>query len=296
MSQLQEWFQDNPKARPLLMTAVLFISCLGIGIWSTAGSNGHRAVPRINRTPEPASTPDVPTMTGETPDLRQARSAWVSQQETPIYGEPGLNNPVLKKLNRWEEVFHLEQQDNWDKVRMADGSLGWVQSKFLQFVKPADLDKPNEAEVTVMAFYAAVVRKDYAAAYAYLAGPWKSQLNFADFVQGYSGTNSLSTEIRQVIPMGDGRFQVDVSMKAQEGGSQVPYMGSYLVEKLGDEWCLSAGSLTITGGPKADPRLPTVRVPLVETPSAATPGLPPVEEEPDPEPDPDPAPEESTTP
>ena len=56
MSQLQEWFQDNPRARPILMTALLFVGCLGIGIWSTAGSS--RPVATINRTPEPATTPD----------------------------------------------------------------------------------------------------------------------------------------------------------------------------------------------------------------------------------------------
>ena len=194
---------------------------------------------------------------------------------------------ISANLNRWEEVYHLEQQDNWDKVRLSDSSIVWVQSKHLVFAKPADLDKPNAAEVTIMAFYEAVVRKDYAAAYSYLAGPWKAQLSFADFVNGYSSTNSLSTEIRQVIPMGDGRFQVDVAMKALEGTQQVPYMGSYLVEKIGDEWFLSAGSLTITGGPRADPRLPGVRVPLVETPSApstATPELPPpIDEEMPPE-------------
>lgn len=285
MSQLQEWFQDNPRARPILMTALLFIGCLGVGIWSTAGT--RRPVPALNRTPDPATTPDVPTLTGGTPDLRQARSAWVSQSETPVYAEPGLNQPVLKKLNRWEEVYHIEQQDNWDKVRLADTSIVWVQSKHLVFAKPADLDKPNAAEVTIMAFYEAVVRKDYAAAYSYLAGPWKAQLSFADFVAGYSSTNSLSTEIRQVIPMGDGRFQVDVAMKALEGTQQVPYMGSYLVEKIGDEWFLSAGSLTIIGGPRADPRLPGVRVPLVETPSALNPELPPVEEDVNPEPVPD---------
>lgn len=287
MSQLQDWFQDNPRARPILMTALLFITCLVVGIWSTAGRRPH-PVQAINRTPEPVGTPSVPTMTGETPDMRPARSAWVSEKETPVYSEPGLNQPVLKKLNRWEEVFHIEQQDNWDKVRLADSTIVWVQSKHLVFAKPADLDKPNDAEVTVMAFYAAVVRKDYAAAYSYLAGPWKAQLSFADFVEGYSRTTSLSTEIRQVIPMGDGRFQVDVAMKALEGAQQVPYTGSYLVEKIGDEWCLSAGSLTITGGPRADPRLPQVRVPIVETPGALpTPDLPPVEEDPNPEPVPE---------
>lgn len=286
MSQLQEWFQDNPRARPILMTALLFIGCLGVGIWSTAGP--HRPIKTINRTPEPASTPEVPTMTGEKPDLRQARSAWVSEVDTPVYAEPGLNQSVLKKLPRWDEVYHLEQQDNWDKVRLADSSIVWVQSKFLVFAKPADLNKPNAAEVTVMAFYEAVVRKDYAAAYSYLAAPWKAQLSFADFVEGYSRTNSLSTEIRQVIPMGDGRFQVDVAMKALEGTLAVPYTGSYLVEKIGDEWFLGAGSLTITGGPRADSHLPNVRVPVVETPSAAgTPEIPSPEEDVNPEPVPE---------
>lgn len=278
MSQVQEWFNDNPKARPLMMFALLSIFCLGIGIWSTAGS--HKPVARINITPEAPAT-EVPTMTGETPTLRPSTTGWVSQKDTPLYGEKGLNQPVLRNLNQWEEVSWLQEQEQWDQVRLGDGSQGWVQSKFLQFAKPANLDKPNEAEVTVMAFYAAVVRKDYAAAYAYLAGPWKAELDFSRFVEGYSHTNSLRTEIAGVIPVGDNRFQVDVKMNASEQGQEVPYMGSYLVEKVGEEWTLSAGSLTLLGGPKADPRLPT-RVPVVETvetPLAPTPGTEVVEEE-----------------
>ena len=268
MSQVQEWFNENPRARPLIMFALLGVFCLGIGIWSTAGT--HKPVTPINRTPEEAAT-QIPTLVGETPGLRPATTAWISQSGTPLYPEPGLNLPVARKLTQWEEVSWLQERETWDQIRLGDGTVGWVQVKFVQFVKPADLNKPNDAEVTVMAFYAAVVRKDYAAAYAYLAGPWKAELDFNRFVEGYSRTNSLRTVITQVIPMGDGRFQVDVSMNAIEEGQQVPYMGSYLVEKIGDEWCLSSGSLTLLGGPRADPRLP-MRVPVVESPRETDPG------------------------
>jgi hypothetical protein len=278
MSQLQEWFNENPKARPLMMFALLGVFCLGIGIWSTAGS--HKPVPRINRTPDAPST-QVPTLTGGTPTLVPSTKGYISEKDTPVYDEPGLNRPVLRKLSQWEEVFWLQEVEKWDQLRLADGSQGWVQSKFVQFARPANLDKPNEAEVTVMAFYAAVVRKDYAAAYAYLAGPWKAELDFNRFVEGYSRTNSLSTEITEVIPIGDNRFQVDVKMTALEQGQEVPYMGSYLVEKVGGDWSLSSGSLTLLGGPRADPRLP-LRVPVVETPTVPEP----IEEENDvPEPD-----------
>lgn len=265
MSQVQEWFNDNPRARPLLMFALLGVFCLGIGVWSTAGR--PRPIAPLNTPYIPPATPEAPTMVGETPTVRPAQYAWVSEQDTPFFKERGLNQEPVRKLPRWEEVAHLQESEGWDQVRLADGTIGWVQGKYVQFVKPADLNKPNDAELTVMAFYKAVEQKDYAAAYAYLGGAWKAELDFERFVQGYSLTHSLKTTIQQVVPIGDNRFQVNVMMDAVEMGQQVPYQGTYLVEKLGDDWCMSSGSLTRMGGPKPE-AAPPLRVPIVETPGA----------------------------
>lgn len=284
MSQLQEWFVEHPRARPLIMFTLLGFFCLGLGIWMTARPSPPIVV---NRTPDPVAT-SIPTMVGETPLAMRPKTVWVVQEGTSLYQQPGLNMPVVKKLAQWEELDWLQEQENWDHVRLANGSEGWIQSKFLTFTRPANLDKPNEAEVAVMSFYQAVIRKDYASAYAHLIGPWKAELDFQRFVEGYSRTISLRTEITQVIPLGDSRFQVDVAMTADELGRDVPYLGIYVVEKVGDEWVMSSGSLNRMVAPQSQPsqslRVPVVEtpVPIVESPSSeVTPEdevIPPVEE------------------
>lgn len=254
------------------MFALLGFFCLGTGIWLTA--RRPQPVAPINRTPEPSSSSGIPTMGGDSPRPIRAPIAW-TVEETPLRSEPGLNLPPVRQLHPWEEVAHLQEHEQWDEIRTADGTQGWVQSKSLTFTKPANLNRPSEAEAATMAFYQAVMRKDYVQAYHYLAGPWREELDFNRFVEGYSRTVSLRTEIRQVIPMGQGLYQVDVSMIADELGQDVPYMGSYLVEKIGDDWLLTSGSLARTGPVPGDrPPTTTLRVPVVETLSPTPEPLP----------------------
>lgn len=218
----------------------------------------------VNLTPGPIET-GVPTMGEEPPSGSRPKTAWVVAADTPLYAQPGLNMSVLGKLSQWQELDWLREQENWDHVRLGDGSEGWLPSKFLTFTRPANLDKPNEAEIAVMSFYQAVVRKDYASAYAHLVASWKAELDFQRFVDGYSKTISLRTEITQVIPLGGDRYQVDVAMTADELGTDVPYLGIYVVEKVGEDWVMTSGSLNRMSPARATPSQ-SLRIPVVETP------------------------------
>lgn len=265
MSAIQEWFHENPRARPLLMFALLAVFCLFVGIWAQLRSPAKPAG-NINRIPTEVSTGTVPTGSGEDPQPQRPMTAWIQEKDSPLRTEPDLKQEGFKKLGQWEEVFHIHEQEGWDQIRLADGTEGWVQNRSLTFTRPANLDQPGPAEVAVMRFYAAVVRKDYTAAYHFLAGDWRTELDFNAFVNGYSQTNQLRTEITQVIPMGENRFQVDVGMVADEMGQNVEYLGSYVVEKLGEDWMMTAGSLArkAASRPVATPGEP---VPLIETPA-----------------------------
>lgn len=267
MSQLQDWLEEHPRARPLMMFVGLGVACLAVGVWLAA--NPKPSGP-INQTAIPVveATEAVPTLHGETPAARPSASEWAAEEGTPVYAEQGLNTPVLLKLAQWEEVTCLRTDDVWDQVRLADGREGWVESKRMAVVRPAN-DHPNPAEAAVMRFYQAVMHKDYVAAYESLASPWKSELSFAQFVEGYSRTVSLRTKISQVLPMGADRFQVDVTMKADEMGQLVDYVGTYVVEKEGEEWNLASGSLTPLGGVRTQAS-PAVRIPVIETPTIPT--------------------------
>jgi hypothetical protein len=278
MSSLQEWFDEHPRARPLMTFAALGLVCLGIGVWLTAGQ-GPTKQP-INRKPVVEHT-SAPTLVGETPLVKRNTTVWAAVPETPIYPEPGLNNKILSKLPQWEELSWLQTIDGWDQVRLSDGSTGWVPLGKLAFAKPANLSQPSQAEATVMHFYQAVVHKDYARAYSFLGPEWKSELTFDAFVSGYSQTLSLATKMVAVVPLSKESFQVDVSMKADEMGHDVLYLGSYLVEKVSDDWYLTAGSLKQEGQSRLPQR--NIRVPLVEssTPAPLVSPLPESNEDPE---------------
>lgn len=245
-----DWFEENPRARPLIMLALgaILVLLVGVVIGATRKKKdplvSDLATPTTISTLAPSSTP-IPT--GGPEQLGQPavrlRAGWITEKDVATRISPGLNIPVQGKLQQWDEISWIREEENWDQVRCQDGKEVWIQSKYLVFTKPANLDKPTEAEQAVMAFYQAVARKDYAAAYSFLSGPWKSELDFKTFVEGYSRTVSLRTEISKVIPLSATRYQVEVTMVADEVGQDVPYVGSYVVEKVEDHWDMAEGSL-----------------------------------------------------
>ncbi len=248
---LGDWFEENPKARPLLMLGLgaVLVLLIGVVIGATRKKKdplvSELATPTVVSTLAPSASP-VPT--GGPEQLGQPavrlRAGWITEKDVPTRNSPGLNLPVQGKLQQWDEISWIREEENWDHVRCSDGKEVWIQSKYLVFTKPANLDKPTEAEQAVMAFYQAVARKDYAAAYSFLSGPWKAELDFKTFVEGYSRTVSLRTEISKVIPLSGTRVQVEVTMMADEVGQDVPYLGSYVVEKVEDHWDMAEGSLS----------------------------------------------------
>lgn len=248
---LADFFEENPRARPLLMLAFGAILILLIGV--VIGVTRKRPTPLVSQmhTPEPlssplpSSSPLVPTGGDEhlgQPAMKP-RAAWITEKDTPTRPKPGLDVAATGKLDQWTEVSHIKEEDNWDQVRTLDGQEVWVQSKNVIFTKPANLQQPSEAEQAVMAFYQAVARKDYAAAYAFLSPPWRAELDFNTFVDGYSRTVSLRTEIAKVVPINPTKIEVEVTMVAEEQGVEVPYRGSYMVEKVEDHWDMTYGNL-----------------------------------------------------
>ena len=243
---LGDWLEENPRARPLLMFGLFAVVLLMVGLLlGISKKKKDKLVSEVTR-PE-VSQSSVPTGSGEEhvgQPAQRPRIAWISEKDVPGRQQAGLNLPVVRKYPQWEEIRWVREEDNWDLVRGSDGRELWVQSRYVAFAKPANLDKPSDAELTVMAFYQAVARKDYAAAYNFLSPPWKSTLDFNQFVEGYSRTLNLRTELSRVVPLGADRFQVDVSMIADELGKDIPYAGSYVVEKADDHWDMTSGSLS----------------------------------------------------
>jgi SH3 domain protein len=55
---------------------------------------------------------------------------------------PGNEYRIIKVLKTGDEVARLEQQDAWLRVRIADGSEGWVPDGFTSAERPARLELP----------------------------------------------------------------------------------------------------------------------------------------------------------
>jgi len=134
-------------------------------------------------------------------------------------------------------------KENWDRVQDLKGQQFWVQKKIVTIIRPQNLSQPSVAEQKVMDFYTQVAHKEHSDAYVHLSPEWKKELSFERFVDGYSNTDSLRSEIVNVFELGQDRYQVDVAMEAIEEGNSVDYLGIYTVEKVGGKWYLTSGSL-----------------------------------------------------
>ncbi len=169
---------------------------------------------------------------------------WVTEENAMAYQQPGFNMPEVRKLERWEELQVVEStRENWDRVTDIEGNEFWVQKKVLTVIRPQNLSQPSIAEKKVMDFYTAVAHSKHSDAYMHLSPEWKRELSYDRFVDGYSRTDSLRSEIVNVFELAQDRYQVDVAMEAVEEGEPVDYLGIYTVERVDDAWFLTSGSL-----------------------------------------------------
>ncbi len=184
---------------------------------------------------------DLPPVVKEQPRMPVV---WVTEEDGKAYSQPGFNMPVLRDLEQWEELLIVEtSKENWDRVQDLKGQQFWVQKKIVTIIRPQNLSQPSVAEQKVMDFYTQVAHKEHSDAYVHLSPEWKKELSFERFVDGYSNTDSLRSEIVNVFELGQDRYQVDVAMEAIEEGNSVDYLGIYTVEKVGGKWYLTSGSL-----------------------------------------------------
>lgn len=169
---------------------------------------------------------------------------WVTETDAKAYSQPGFNMPVVRPLKQWEELLIVESsKENWDRVQDIQGQQFWVQKKITTVIRPQNLSQPSIAEKKVMDFYTEVAHREHSDAYVHLSPEWKKELSFDEFVKGYARTDSLRSEIVNVVELGQDRYQVDVSMEALEEGDTVNYLGIYTVEKVDGKWYLTSGSL-----------------------------------------------------
>jgi hypothetical protein len=72
------------------------------------------------------------------------RSGRVTGSSVNVRSGPGTSYSVLTQVVKDAAVIVVEEQGDWLKIRLSDGSEGWVASKFLEITAatPADETKP----------------------------------------------------------------------------------------------------------------------------------------------------------
>jgi tetratricopeptide (TPR) repeat protein len=67
--------------------------------------------------------------------LKANRQAIVYVQETQIKSAPTMSSEVIFELHEGTKVQILENLDNWDKIKIADGKIGWIPADDLKEIR-----------------------------------------------------------------------------------------------------------------------------------------------------------------
>ena len=287
MESLRAWLAENPRSRPLVLLGfVALLAGLFSGILLVHHRRHARAMIASSDSPSGSSTnspsQDPPSLTAGQPAEEQIgespsppKVAWVREKGAPGRPQPGLDVTPTRNLVAGEEVSWIREDNQWDLIRVSDGTELWVQNKEISLVRQnAPTAKPSGAELVVQSFYQAVARHDYSEAYKYLSPEWKADLDFDHFVRGYDRAEHVRSEIARVVPLGGDRYQVDIKVLAEEFGTKVTYLGFYTVEKRGDAWQMASGELNRTvdaAEPSPDPLAPPSSSSTETDPAAAVP-------------------------
>ncbi|HET8632060.1 MAG TPA: zf-HC2 domain-containing protein [Thermomicrobiales bacterium] len=115
---------------------------------------------------------------------------------------------------------------------------------------------PATAAGVVQAYFDAINRRDYQAAYALLGAALQRQQSAADFAAGYAQTAHDDATILSVDPAGPGRYAVNVHLDArQDDGSVLAFNGTYTVGREGG--ALRIVDARVVAQPTATPPTPT---------------------------------------
>lgn len=188
-------------------------------------------------------------------------SAWVLDGAI-AYDGPGLNRPVLARLDHGQRVRWIKTQDGWDHIYLPGRVEAWMPANQLAFTRPPDVedDGPEQAIQTVQSFYVAINERDYVSAYRLLSPEWQKGLEFESFARGYASTHDCDCRVENVEVLDPGTVKVNVFVACAEVTGNVRYKGYYVVELYGGEWVLRQGVLetvrSISEGraPRSPPR------------------------------------------
>lgn len=88
--------------------------------------------------PPPAPSPSV------APAILPAKiTVYVTASSVNVRRDPSMAGEVLKQAKKNEPLTQLSSVEDWTKVQLADGTEGWVASRFISTSRSAPASKPG---------------------------------------------------------------------------------------------------------------------------------------------------------
>ena len=92
-------------------------------------------------TPVEAPPPAPPSVA---PAILPAKTTlYVTASSVNVRRDPSMAGEVLKQAKKNEPLTQLSSVDDWTKVELGDGTVGWVASRFLSQSQSATTSKPG---------------------------------------------------------------------------------------------------------------------------------------------------------
>lgn len=101
----------------------------------------------------------------------------------------------------------------------------------------------TDARAALERFLEAIDGRAYQAAYSLLSPGWRKELPYSTFEQGFAPTDSIRFNIKEAVPLGQDRVQLEVGLEVVENGNPRRYSGTYVAVKTAEGWRLDSGSL-----------------------------------------------------
>ena len=87
--------------------------------------------------------PSAPAATVPSPAPVSAQTLYVTASAVNVRRDPSMAGEVLKQAKKNEAMTFLSSVEEWTKVQLADGTVGWVASRFVSQTQSAQITKPG---------------------------------------------------------------------------------------------------------------------------------------------------------
>ncbi|HEX7193003.1 MAG TPA: SH3 domain-containing protein [Thermoanaerobaculia bacterium] len=94
-------------------------------------------------TPKPVEAPAAAPQPAAAPAPAAVQTVYVTASSVNVRRDPTMAGEVLKQAKKSEALTLLSSGEDWTKVQLPDGTLGWVASRFVSRSPSAQTAKPG---------------------------------------------------------------------------------------------------------------------------------------------------------